>query len=288
MLWGASMTPRLRTVAWRVPLLLAGILGTGMFLGLEKYVIYVPERAIEMTPRSEGLAYEDVWFPATDGVKLHGWLVPAPEARFTLVWFHGNAGNISHRVDNIKYLHRSLGPPLLPNIFIFDYRGYGRSAGSLSDLSEEATYHDADGALAYLRGRPDLAPTKLVYFGRSLGAAIAVEMARHHAPAGLILETPFTSIKDMARVALPFLPVGGLLRTKYDSLSKMQEIRVPLLVLHGDRDDVVPYEQGRRLFEAANQPKTFYTIRGAHHNDTYIVGDRPYFDAWARFLRGLE
>jgi fermentation-respiration switch protein FrsA (DUF1100 family) len=274
-------------MAWRVPLLVAGILGTGMFLGLEKYAIYVPERAIETTPQDEGLAYEDVWFPATDGVRLHGWLVPAPDARFTLVWFHGNAGNISHRVDNIKSLHRSLDRGLLPNVFIFDYRGYGNSAGSHSDLSEEATYRDADGALAYLAGRQDLARTKFVYFGRSLGAAIAVEAARRRPPAALILETPFTSIKDMARLALPFLPVGALLRTKYDSLSKIPEIRVPLLLLHGDRDDVVPYEQGRRLFEAANQPKTFYTIRGARHNDTYIVGGQPYFDAWARFLSSL-
>jgi uncharacterized protein len=281
------VTAPFRVLIWRVPLLLAGILGIGMFLGLEKYAIFVPERAIEMTPQSEGIAYEDVWFAAQDGVKLHGWLVPAPEARFTLVWFHGNAGNISHRVDNIKSLHRRLSRPWLPSIFIFDYRGYGRSDGSLSDLSEEATYRDGDGALAYLRGRQDLAHTKLVYFGRSLGSAIAVEMARHQAPAGLILETPLTSIKDMARIALPFLRVGGFLRTKYDSLSKVQEIRVPLLVLHGDRDDVVPYEQGRRLFEAANQPKTFYTIRGARHNDTYIVGDQPYFDVWARFLSGL-
>lgn len=280
------MTPPFRTMAWRVPLLAAGILGFTMFLGLEKYVIFVPERAIEMTPQSEGLAYQDVWFPAKDGVKLHGWLVPATDARFTLVWFHGNAGNISHRVDNIKYLHRALGRQILPNIFIFDYRGYGRSAGSLSDLSEEATYRDAEGALTYLRGRQDLAQTRLIYFGRSLGSAVAVEMARRHAPAGLILETPFTSIQDMARVTLPFLPVGGLLRTKYNSLGKMPEIRVPLLVLHGDRDDVVPYEQGRRLFEAANEPKTFFAIRGAHHNDTYIVGDRPYYDAWARFLAG--
>jgi uncharacterized protein len=281
------MTPPVRTTAWRVPLLVAVILGSVMFLGLEKYLIFVPERAIEMTPQSEGLAYEDIRFPAKDGVELHGWLVPATDARFTLVWFHGNAGNIGHRVDNIKYLHRSLGRPLLPNIFIFDYRGYGRSAGSLSDLSEEATYRDAEGALAYLRGRQDLAQTRLVYFGRSLGSAIAVEMARQHAPAGLILETPFTSIQDMARVALPFLPVGAWLRTRYNSLGKIPEIRVPLLVLHGNRDEVVPYEQGRRLFEAANEPKTFFTIHGARHNDTYIVGDRPYFDAWARFLGSL-
>jgi fermentation-respiration switch protein FrsA (DUF1100 family) len=270
-------------MAWRIPLLLAGILGTGMFLGLERYLIYVPERVIEDTPRSQGIAYEDVWFPAGDGVRLHGWLVPAPDARLTLVWFHGNAGNVSHRVDSIKYLHRLLRV----NIFIFDYRGYGQSAGAHSDLSEQATYHDADGALAYLRGRRDLAHTRLVYFGQSLGAAIAVEAARRHPPAGLILETPFTSIKDMARIVLPFLPVAGLLRTKYDSLTKIREIRVPLLVLHGDRDDVVPYEQGRRLFDAANEPKTFYTIRGASHNDTYVAGGHAYFDAWARFLNGL-
>jgi hypothetical protein len=274
-------------MAWRVPLLVAGILGASMLLGLEKYVIFVPERTIEMTPRSEGLAYEDIWFPTSDGLRLHGWLVPSPDARVTLVWFHGNAGNISHRVDNIKQLHRFLDRPLVPAIFIFDYRGYGKSQGSLSDLSEAATYRDAEGALAYLRQRRDLAHTKFVYFGRSLGAAIAVEVARRHSPAGLILETPFTSIRDMAKVALPLLPVGGLLRTKYDSLTKIREIRAPLLILHGDRDDVVPYEQGRRLYEAANEPKTFYAIRGARHNDTYIVGDRPYFAAWAHFLQGL-
>jgi fermentation-respiration switch protein FrsA (DUF1100 family) len=287
MLAGEAMTPPERTLAWRAPLLLAGILGTGMFLGLEKYVIYVPHRTLEATPREAGLAFEDVWFPAGDGLRLHGWLIPAAGARFTLVWFHGNAGNISHRVDNIQQLHRHLDRPLRPTIFIFDYRGYGRSAGNLSDLSEEATYHDAAGALAYLRGRQDLAGTRLIYFGRSLGAAIAVEAAQRQVPAGLILETPFTSIRDMARVALPFLPVGSLLRTKYDSLTKIREVRAPLLVLHGDRDDVVPYEQGRRLFEAANPPKTFYTIRGARHNDTYLVGDRPYFEAWTRFLQGL-
>jgi fermentation-respiration switch protein FrsA (DUF1100 family) len=151
-----------------------------------------------------------------------------------------------------------------------------------------ATYRDAEGVLAYLRGRQDLAHTKFVYFGRSLGTAVAIELARRHPPAGMILETPFTSIKDMAHAILPLLPIGGLLRTKYDSLSKIREVRVPLIILHGDRDEVVPYEQGRRLFEAANEPKSFFTIRGARHNDTYIVGDRPYFSAWARFLGSLE
>lgn len=281
---GNAMTPPLRTMVWRVPLLVAAILGTAMILGLEKYVIYAPERALESTPQNEGLAYEDAWFPASDGVRLHGWLVPARGAHLTLLWFHGNAGNISHRVNNIKYLHRLLRV----NVFIFDYRGYGKSAGRLSDLSEEATYHDAEGALAYVRGRQDLAPTRLVYFGRSLGAAIAVEAARRQPPAGLILETPFTRIQDMARIVAPYVLFPSLLRTKYDSLRKMSEIRVPLFILHGDRDELVPLEQARRLFEAANQPKTFYTIPGAHHNDTYIVGGDAYFEAWGRFLRSLE
>ena len=277
------MNPPLRTIAWRVPLLLAGVLGLVMVLGLEKYLIFFPDRVLEMTPGDFAIPYQDVRFPASDGVGLHGWIVPTPAARLTLVWFHGNAGNISHRVENLGLLRRAL--PI--NIFIFDYRGYGLSDGRLADLSEEATYSDADGALAYLRSRTDLRGTRLVYFGRSLGAAVAVEMARRQRPAGLILETPFTSIREMARVALPFLPIGGLVRTRYDSLAKIPEIEAPLLVLHGDQDDVVPFAQGRRLYEAARDPKTFYTIRGAHHNDTFVVGGRAYFDVWAQFLSGL-
>jgi fermentation-respiration switch protein FrsA (DUF1100 family) len=268
---------------WRIPLLGTGLLGAGIFLGLERYFIYIPERRLDVTPQSEGLAYEDIRFAASDGTMLHGWLIPAPGAKVTLLWCHGNAGNISHRVDNAKYLHRLLKI----NVFIFDYRGYGASAGSMGDLSEESTYSDAEGALAFLRGRPELASTRLVYFGRSLGAAIAVELAKRHPPAGLILETPFTSIPDMAHVILPIVPLSGWLRNRYDSLSKIGALRVPLLVLHGDRDDVIPYEQGRRLFEAANPPKTFYTIRGARHNDTYIVGGDDYFRAWAEFFRTL-
>jgi fermentation-respiration switch protein FrsA (DUF1100 family) len=253
-----------------------------MFLGLERFVIYFPERALEATPRAEGLDYADVRFPASDGVMLHGWLVPAPGARFTLIWFHGNAGNISHRVNNIGYLHRLLRV----NIFIFDYRGYGQSAGGYSDLSEEATYRDAEGALRAVRARPEVAGTRLVYFGRSLGSAVAVEAARREEPAGLILETPFTSIRDMARTHYPFLP-RLFLQTEYDSLAKIPAIRVPLLIVHGDRDEIVPLDHSQRLFAAANEPKTYYLIPGAHHNDTYIVGGDAYFAAVGRFLESL-
>ncbi len=278
------MVPPIRTMAWRIPLLVAGILGVVMILGLEKFVLYFPERAIEATPQNEAIAYEDVWFPASDGMRLHGWVVPAPDARTTLLWFHGNAGNVSHRVNNIKYLHRLLGA----NVFIFDYRGYGRSAGHLFNLSEPAIYRDAEGALAYLRGRKDLASTRLVYFGRSLGAAVAIEIASRQPPAGLILESAFTSIREMARIVAPYLPFPGLLQTKYDNLARIPTIRVPVLILHGDQDEIVPFEMGRRLFEAANPPKTFYTVHGARHNDTYIVGGEPYFQVWSSFLKSLE
>lgn len=281
------MIPPLLTMLWRVPLLVAlcltGILGAGMILGLEKFALFFPDRLLGATPKAEGLVYEDVWFPASDGVTLHGWWVPAPDARVTLVWFHGNAGNIGDRVHNIGYLHRLLRA----NVFIFDYRGYGRSHGSRGDLSEEATYRDGEGALAYLRTRPDAARTRLVYFGRSLGAAIAIELARTQPPAGLIVETAFTTLKDVARVHYPFVPLW-FLRTKYESLHKISEIRVPLLILHGDRDEVVPIEQAHRLFAAANEPKRLYVIRGASHNDTYVVGGAAYFDVWAAFLRSLD
>ena len=272
---------------WRIPLLasvsLAGILGAIMILGLEKFALYFPERRLEATPQSVGLVYEEVWFAAADGVKLHGWLVPAPGARFTVVWFHGNAGNISHRVSNIGYLHRLLRT----NVFIFDYRGYGQSQGSRFSLSEEATYRDAEGAMAYLRSRRDLAGTRFVYFGRSLGAAVAVELARHDPPAGLILETTFSTLKDVARVHYPFVPLF-FLQTTYETVRKLPEIRVPILILHGDHDEVVPLEQAERLYAAANEPKTLHVIHGARHNDTYVVGGTEYFDVWARFLQSLD
>jgi len=272
---------------WRIPLLaalcLTGILGAGMILGLERFALFFPDRSLGATPRAEGLAYEDVRFPAGDGVTLHGWWIPAADARVSVLWFHGNAGNIADRVHNIGYLHRVLRA----NVFIFDYRGYGLSQGSRSDLSEEATYRDGEGALAYLRTRPEAARTRVVYFGRSLGAAIAIELARTQPPAGLILETAFTTLKDVARVHYPLVPLW-FLRTKYESLRKIPEIRVPLLILHGDRDEVVPLEQAHRLYAAANEPKRLHVIRGASHNDTYVVGGAAYFDAWASFLRSLD
>jgi fermentation-respiration switch protein FrsA (DUF1100 family) len=193
------------------------------------------------------------------------------------VWFHGNAGNISHRVENIKLLHDKVKV----NIFIFDYRGYGRSEGS---VSEAGTYQDGAAALQFVRKQPGVEAENLIIFGRSLGAAVAAEMASRFDSRGLILESPFISIREMAKSVFPLLPIGPLLQTRYDNLEKIVKIKVPLLVLHGDRDEVIPYEHGKRVFAAAPGPKDFYTINGAGHNDTYIVGGDAYFQRLRSFI----
>lgn len=258
----------------------SGLLFAGVRSGvIERSFIYFPEGELIGDPSDFGLPFDDVVFTAEDGVKLHGWFVPG-ESDVTWVWFHGNAGNISHRLENLRLLHDELGV----GVFLFDYRGYGRSEGT---PSEQGTYRDAEAALAYVLSRPDVDAERIVYFGRSLGAGVAVELATRRPPFALILESPVPSIAELVRRHYPFLPVGGLLRTKYDSLSKIADVRAPLLVLHGDRDDVVPFESGRKLFDAAGEPKRFYTIRGAGHNDTYVVGGREYFRALREFVEGL-
>jgi hypothetical protein len=261
-------------------LFLAGFLLTAFSLMAcrpEDSLIFHPSAEIVHTPRHAGLEFQDLFFTTVDGVRLNGWFIPHPQARVTMVWFHGNAGNISHRVENIKLLHDKVKI----NIFIFDYRGYGRSAGS---VSEEGTYRDGAAALDFVRKQLRVDAENLIIFGRSLGAAVAAEMAGRFESRGLILETPFTSIRDMAKTVFPLLPIGPLLQTRYDVVEKVGRIKVPLLVLHGDHDDVVPYEQGKKVFAAAREPKEFYTIKGATHNDTYIVGGDAYFQRLRRFV----
>jgi fermentation-respiration switch protein FrsA (DUF1100 family) len=244
---------------------------------LETQLIFYPSATIERTPRQAGLDFEDVFFVTRDNVRLNGWFIPHRQARSTMVWFHGNAGNIGHRVENIKLLHDRLQI----NIFIFDYRGYGRSEGR---VSEEGTYLDAEAALDFVRSQLGVEPRKIILFGRSLGAAVAAEMANRFDSQGLILEAPFVSIQEMARVVFPFLPIGPLLQTQYDVREKIQKIKTPLLVLHGDRDEVIPFTQGKMVFDAAPEPKKFFTIGGARHNDTYLVGGESYFQQLQSFI----
>ena len=244
---------------------------------VDRSFIYFPSREIEATPGDVGLEFEDVRFQASDGVALHGWFV-AGRGDATLVWFHGNGGNIGHRVGNI----RELVERLQISIFIFDYRGYGRSEGS---TYEEGTYLDAESAITYVRSRGDVDPEKTIYFGRSLGCAVAAEMAIKYPPRALICESGFTSVRAMTKSVYPFLPgLQLLVTTKYDTLSKIAWVDVPVMVLHGDRDEIVPFSMSRELFDAAKGPKRFYTIEGAGHNDTYYVGGPDYFEALREFV----
>lgn len=255
---------------------LGGVYMTGF---IERRLIYHPEKDLNSDPSMLGLAYEDVVFTAGDGVRLHGWYVPG-SGDVTLLWFHGNAGNISHRLSNLKEMHDELAV----NIFIFDYRGYGQSRGT---PSEQGTYLDAKAALDSLKSREDASIHKIVYYGRSLGGALAVELATQEPPYGLVLESSFPSVPYMAREANPFLPLWRLLRTKYDSAAKVPRLQVPLLQIHGDSDGTVPLETGRALFEAANTPKEFYVIPGADHNDTYLVGGTAYWEKLREFIDSL-
>jgi hypothetical protein len=253
------------------------VLTGGCVETVERRFIFFPYKTIEETPRDWGLAYEDVYFTTEDGLTLNGWWVPGNGSPVTLLWLHGNGGNISHRVDTLKLRRDRLGA----NVFIFDYREYGRSEGT---VSEEGTYRDGTAAIKYLRSRPGLDPSRIVLFGESLGGAVAVEMAIRYGCAALILESPFLSIAEMAKVSFPFLPIGPLLRTKYDSLSKIGKVKAPILIVHGEQDEIVPFRHGRRLFEAASEPKEFFAIRGAHHNDISAVGGTAYLDRLNHFL----
>lgn len=247
---------------------------------VEKRFVFFPTREVECTPDQLGIAYEDVYFNTSDGVKLNGWFVPG-RTGMTWLCFHGNGGNIGHRVAEVALLHHNLGISLL----IFDYRGYGNSAGA---PSEQGTYLDARAALTYLRGRPDVAGKRIGYFAHSLGAAVAVELATTEPPQGLVLVSPFASVQSMARITFPLLPSGWLTKDKYNSVARIGAVRRPLLILHGEQDQLVPVAEGERLFQAANEPKKLQVVPETGHNDMFEAGGETYWGALEKFTAELE
>jgi fermentation-respiration switch protein FrsA (DUF1100 family) len=236
---------------------------------LERVFVCFPEKAHNGRPEDYGLQARDFYFETQDRVKLHGWLfIRDPQAPF-LLWCHGNAGNISHRLDNIaRLLHHGI------NVFIFDYRGYGKSGGT---LSEQGFYLDGEAAWETLLREGPVPPARVVLFGRSLGCAMAADLATKVPAAGLILESGFPHLGAMAKVHYPFVFSERLLSGRYDALSRLKRMKIPALVIHGDRDTIVPITLGRRLFEATPEPREWYGIKGADHNDTYLVGGEDYF-----------
>ena len=225
-------------------------------------MIFFPFKAIDETPADWGLDFEDVSFATEDGLALSGWYLPAPDAERVLLFFHGNGGNISHRGPSLALFHR-----LGLNVLIVDYRGYGNSEGS---PSESGLYMDAMAAWSYLINEKGFTANEVVIFGRSLGGVVATNLASKVKASGLILESTFTSARDMASSVIPIFSKILVMRYGMNTDKHILDVHYPVLVLHSPDDDIVPFYLGKRVFELANEPKYFYTIRGSHNGGFYL------------------
>lgn len=232
---------------------------------MQDRMLYYPEREISQTPKDIGLEYEEVSLRTKDNVNISGWYITAKHEKGVLLFCHGNAGNISHRLESISIFH-NLGLSVL----IFDYRGYGKSEGK---PSEKGTYRDAESAWNYLVEVKQKSPDRIIVFGRSLGAAIAADIALKKIPAGLILESSFMSVPEMGKKHYPWIPVKYVSKFHYSTIDKILSITCPKLIVHSPDDEIVPFEQGKSLFEKAVQPKEFLKIRGGHNEGFLISGD---------------
>ncbi|MEN8131610.1 MAG: alpha/beta hydrolase [Pseudomonadota bacterium] len=231
------------------------------------FLPHVPGREMGATPRAIGLDYQTISLHTQDGIKLYGWFVPAAGARKTLLFFHGNAGNISHRLDSIRIFH-DLGLDVL----IFDYRGYGRSSG---EPSEQGVYLDAQAAWKYLREIRGMKQDQIILFGRSLGGAIAAWLAARTRPGAVIIESAFTSVPDMAARFYPLVPVRLLARLQFNTLDAMSSIQSPVLISHSPEDEIIPFSHGKAIYEAAPSPKQFIELTGGH-NEGHLLSSHSY------------
>lgn len=227
---------------------------------LERHLVFFPAAYPVGNWQPRGLAVEDAWIYSDDGEKLHGWFAGRDRPKAVVLVMSGNAGNVTQWADDLKVLRDELQASVLA----FDYRGYGRSEGTPDEASVLA---DARSARAWLASRAGVAEADIVLLGRSMGGGVAVDLASRDGARGLVLQSTFTSLPDVAAHHYPWLPVRLLMKTRFDSLAKIGDYAGPLLQMHGDADEIVPIEQGRRLFDAAQGDKRFLTISGGRHND---------------------
>jgi fermentation-respiration switch protein FrsA (DUF1100 family) len=270
--------PFRRAIAHLAVIAILFVVFASIFDSLVEGVIFQPAPGADLSPERLGIDAESVYLHSDDGVKIHAFYLPGGTpgraASRAVLFLHGNAGNVSHRLPNAAALMR-LGCAVL----VLDYRGYGLSDGR---PSETGSYRDARAGLAYLTER-GFSNREIVVFGRSLGGAIAIELAQDRELAGVILESTFSSAADVARgIGGPILAflVGG----RFDSISRVERVLAPLLFFHGDRDEVIDYRLGRRLYDAAPKPKEFETIQGAGHNDTTMIGGQAYYERIRDFI----
>ena len=241
------------------------------------YLPGVPGRTLTMTPTDVGMDYQDVFIETTDGVTLHSWFIAGRSSQ-VLLFFHGNAGNISHRLDSIRQF-QDLGLSVL----IVDYRGYGQSEGR---TTERGIYRDADAAWRYLIEDRGLVASDILIFGRSLGASVAARLAAQHQPLALIVESSFTSVPDIAQDLYPWLPARWLSRLSHATREYVRDVQCPILVVHSRDDEIIPFRHGEAIFASANEPRTLLAIRGTH-NDAFLRDARDYIGGLRAFLAGL-
>ena len=242
---------------------------------VESVGVFFPSRVLGLSPSVMGLAFEDVYFKTRDRLALNGWFLKNPHAQSTIIFAHGNAGNMSDRLSKIKFFY-DLGL----NVFIFDYRGYGKSEGK---PSEAGIYLDAQGAYDYLQSQGRVNMENIILYGASIGGAVMIDLARRRNAALLVVESSITNARDMAHIYYPFIP-SFFLSLKFDSINKVKALSVPKLFIHSPQDEVVPYGVGQKLFEAAAGPKEFLNIHGGH-NDGSMTVDPPAAGEFIRILK---
>jgi len=268
-----ALIAKLLTAVFSILLLL-----NGWFYLQQPAMTFFPTRELIDTPAAWGVDFENVELTTADGVALRGWYLPHRHATRTVLFFHGNGGNISHRRDSLLIFHR-----LGLNVLIIDYRGYGRSGGKPSEMG---LYEDAATAWRYLVDERGVGGEDIVIFGRSLGGSVAVQLASEVKPAALILESAFSSTRDMARALFPILSRVVWLRYEFNAVARIDRIGVPLLMLHSPQDEIIPYRFGRKLYEAAAEPKRFVDLQG-DHNSGFMRSQPHYERSLGLFLHGL-
>lgn len=249
---------------------------------LKNTLAFHPNPVVHTSPEAYGLPYEEVWFGGLDGRTLHGWYIPQLKPTSALleplfIWFHGNAGNIAHRLPQLQLLYQQVGG----SHFLFDYRGFGKSRGK---PTLPGILADGRDALTLVRSQGWAAGKRVVYFGESLGCAVIVELAVQHPPDRIILSAPFYSLRAMGRLVLP--PLAFLVDNELNSARLIERLRAPLLVIHGTADATVPFQQGQDLYALAAHPKVFHPVPGGKHTDLHEVGGDTYLQVMRDFVFG--